>query len=77
MEYRLTIPTDFFGNKLNSKMLQGIVRDLRPLGIRLQFDIPGLEIVMTKESGSITHAEWLEKIEVLKVLFSKHCDINS
>lgn len=77
MIYRLTLPADFFSDKLNTKLLQGIVRDLRPMGIMLQFDLPGLQLTMTKVTNDFTVEEFNSKIDELKDLFAKHCEDNN
>lgn len=77
MLYRLTLPADFFSDKLNTKLLQGIVRDLRPMGIMLQFDLPGLQLTMTKETDDFSRKEFEDKINELKDLFKKHCENNN
>ena len=72
MQYKLTLPADFFADRLSTKLLQGIVRDLRPMGVELHFDIPGLELRLDKGDSEISLAEFEPKMQELKELFTKH-----
>ena len=72
MQYKLTLPADFFESQLTSKLLASIVKELRPLGVELHFDIVGLSLSITKNSEDIPPTEIVDILGKVKVAFDKH-----